>query len=92
MKNISYLWQDLVYRLGGGGQGAKGPGGGVSVLGNYTKCIDCDIRVSVVPPGALVLIGIQQESCKEYLDQKLAVLDLYLQIYGQFSNFVHKLS
>ena len=39
---------------GGGGQGAKGQGRVVSVLGNCTKCIDCDTRVSVVPPGALV--------------------------------------
>ena len=35
--------------------GAKGQGRVVSVLGNCTKCIDCDTRVSVVPPGALVL-------------------------------------
>merc|ERR1712002_1041738 len=26
----------------------------LKVLGNCMKCIDCDIRVSVVPPGALV--------------------------------------
>ena len=26
----------------------------LNVLGNCIKCIDCDTRVSVVPPGALV--------------------------------------
>ena len=28
----------------------------LNVLGNCIKCIDCDTRVSVVPPGALVYI------------------------------------
>ena len=28
----------------------------LNVLGNCMKCIDCDTRVSVVPPGALVLL------------------------------------
>ena len=27
----------------------------LNVLGNCIKCIDCDTRVSVVPPGALVI-------------------------------------
>ena len=27
-----------------------------NVLGNCMKCVDCDTRVSVVPPGALVLL------------------------------------
>ena len=51
--------------LWGGGQGAKGQGRGLllakgrrdlNVLGNCMKCIDCDTRVSVVPPGALVFL------------------------------------
>ena len=39
----------------------------LNVLGICMKCIDCDIRVSVVPPGALVI------QCVMYLNYSLKV-------------------
>ena len=55
MKNISYLWQNLEpkFFVCPGVLQAKGRRD-LNVLGNCIKCIDCDTRVSVVPPGALV--------------------------------------